>query len=202
MNAKKLENVYQFHILLEGTKPQVWRRIQVPENYTMWDLHVAIQDAMGWSDCHLHEFRTIEKRPGKVVRIGIPDDYGYGNEAMAGWEQNIDDWFLLEKQPMMNYEYDFGDGWDHKIILEKIIVKTKGTKYPSCIDGKNACPFEDSGGIYGFYNKIDILKNPEHERYDEVKDWMGDEVNLTDFDCKNVVFDNPKKRLKDMLNYK
>jgi hypothetical protein len=203
MSVKKFENVYQFHILLERTKPRVWRRIQVPENYTMWDLHVAIQDAMGWDDCHLHEFRTIEKRPGRIERIGIPDDYGYGNEAIPGWEQDVKDWFVLDKRPAMNYEYDFGDGWHHKITLEKILPIEKGVKYPICIDGKNMCPFEDSGGIWGFYEKIDILKNPEHELYEEIHDWMGDDqIDLTKFDYEDIIFDDPKKRLKDMLNYR
>ena len=68
----RFKKVYQFKITLKGIKPPIWRRIQVPENYTFWDLHVAIQDSMGWEDYHLHEFEILDPSKGLKVNIGIP----------------------------------------------------------------------------------------------------------------------------------
>ena len=79
---KKYNQVYQFKITLKGTKPPIWRRILVPETYTFWDLHVAIQDAMGWDDYHLHEFTLLSPKTGRKVKIGIPSD----EDADFGWK--------------------------------------------------------------------------------------------------------------------
>ena len=77
MKNNNCKNIYQFKIVLENTKPAIYRRIQVPENYTFWDLHVAIQSAMGWTDCHLHQFETMELKPKDIKYIGIPDEEEY-----------------------------------------------------------------------------------------------------------------------------
>lgn len=83
--TKKFSNVYQFKITLENIKPLIWRRIQVPENYSFWDLHVAIQDAMGWLDCHLHQFYVNNPNTGEPMLIGIPDDeYSDDIPTLAG----------------------------------------------------------------------------------------------------------------------
>lgn len=90
MKKENYQNIYQFKIILKNSKPPIWRKIRVPENYSFWDLHVAIQDAMGWADCHLHEFTTIITK-GKlrdVQHIGIPDPDGY-MEVLPGWKEKI-----------------------------------------------------------------------------------------------------------------
>lgn len=190
------KEVYQFKITLKDSKPTIWRRILVPEDYTFWDLHVAIQDAMGWFDCHLHAFETIVPRGGFPKRIGIPDDE-WESDDLPGWKEKIRDWFPKERK--MNYEYDFGDGWGHFVELEKIMPAQKGTKYPACIAGKMACPPEDCGGLGGYDNLLEILKNPGHPEYGDMVEWLGDdEFDLTHFDCSEVEFDDPKKRLKMM----
>ena len=90
MSKKEFDNVYQFKIVLRDTDPPVWRRIQVPENYTLWDLHVAIQDAMGWSDYHLHEFTLKNPSNGVESDIGIPDEEGeFDDDMLAGCEQKM-----------------------------------------------------------------------------------------------------------------
>ena len=190
---KNYKNIYQFKITLKDCKPPIWRRIQVPENYSFWDLHVAIQDAMGWGDSHLHEFTTIGPR-GKELHIGIPTDDDW-TEVLAGWKEKIKGWF--PKLGKMNYTYDFGDNWEHLVILEKIVLKVKNNKYPVCIAGKMACPFEDSGGIWGYYDKLDILKNPKHPEYADVVDWVGDEdFDPAEFEPSEIAFDDPAERLK------
>jgi len=99
--TKKFEQVYQFKITLGDIEPEIWRRIQVPENYTFWDLHVAIQDAMGWFDCHLHEFTFDTKRLAEVY-IGIPDEDGddFGRTILAGWETPISKIYHSKTQPV------------------------------------------------------------------------------------------------------
>lgn len=88
----KFERVYQFKIALEGISPPIWRRIQVPETYTFWDLHVAIQDAMGWLDYHLHEFEVPVPSTGTKVKIGIPDEE-FGRQILPGWGEKITQYF-------------------------------------------------------------------------------------------------------------
>ncbi len=197
MNKKNYKNVYQFKVTLKNINPPVWRRIQVPENYSFWDLHVAIQDSMGWADTHLHEFTTIVKNHAQIKRIGLPDFEMMESDVLFGWEENISDYFSLGKNKAMNYTYDFGDNWDHRVELEKIIQKEYKINYPICVKGKRACPPEDCGGIWGYEDKLKIIKNPKHPEYDEIAEWMGEDFDSENFDCAEIVFDNPLKRLKD-----
>jgi hypothetical protein len=84
------EHAAQFLIVLPKTDPLVWRRIQMPVSYSFWDLHVAIQDAMGWKDYHLHEFTVIDPTTRRVKRIGIPDDEMPGKRCLSGWKVPIE----------------------------------------------------------------------------------------------------------------
>jgi len=113
---KKYNQVYQFKITLKGIKPPIWRRIQVPETYTFWDLHVAIQDAMGWIDYHLHEFELENPSTGLTVNIGSPNE-DFGEEVLPDGGQKIADYFSMENRAA-DYVYDFGDNWEHKIQLK------------------------------------------------------------------------------------
>jgi len=191
---KKFNQVYQFKITLQGIKPPIWRRIQVPETYTFWDLHVAIQDAMGWLDYHLHEFEILNPATDSMVNIGLPDD-DFAKRVLLGWNQKIADYFTMEN-PSANYMYDFGDGWEHKIQLEKILPREKDVIYPVCIKGKRACPPEDCGGVGGYENFLEIIKNPEHDEYEEMLEWAGEAYDPEHFDPKEVKFDDPDKRRK------
>ncbi len=117
--------ICQFKISLREVRPVVWRRIQVPERYSFWDLHVAIQDAMGWTDSHLHEFHINDPRTSTSVRIGIPDEDAFEDDepVFAGWELRIADCFS-SGQPSARYSYDFGDGWQHTVTLEAVLPKS------------------------------------------------------------------------------
>ncbi|MDI3524632.1 MULTISPECIES: plasmid pRiA4b ORF-3 family protein [unclassified Kosmotoga] len=194
---KKFDHVYQFKITLKGIKPPIWRRIQVPETYTFWDLHVAIQDAMGWLDYHLHEFEIINPSTGLKVNIGIPDE-DFGRDVLPGWKQKIADYFSMEN-PKANYTYDFGDNWEHKIELEKILPREKGVTYPVCIKGKRACPPEDCGGVWGYEELLEAIKDPAHERHEELLEWLGEDFDPEHFDVNEVSFDDPNKRLKNIF---
>jgi len=193
---KKFDQVYQFKITLKGVKPPIWRRILVPETYTFWDLHVAIQDAMGWDDYHLHEFSFVSPLLGKITRIGIPDEEfgGLGN-TLPGEKEKMAKWFSLENDKA-DYLYDYGDNWEHIVKLEKILTRETGVKYPKCTAGKLACPPEDCGGVWGFVDLLQILGDPENEEYEEMREWAGDDFDPKYFNANEVVFTDPAKRLK------
>jgi hypothetical protein len=195
--TKKLLHVYQFKISLLEIKPLIWRRIQVLETYTFWDLHVAIQDAMGWQDYHLHEFNIINPATNTNAIIGIPDedDDFYKRVTLPGWEQHICDFFSMSNSKA-KYEYDFGDCWEHDITLETILPKDPQSKYPQCLDGARSCPPEDCGGYPGYAQLLKILKNPRHPEFKELKTWVGDLFQPEKFDATRVRFENPTKRWK------
>jgi hypothetical protein len=189
---KKTQYVYQFKITLQGIKPAIWRRIQVPQAYTFWDLHIAIQDAMGWEDCHLHQFELLNPKTGQVNLIGSPVAGGFlDTKVYPGWEKRISSYFSLSNK-QASYEYDFGDDWQHKVLLEKILPFEAGLTYPRCIAGKRACPPEDCGGIWGYEEMLDIINDPEHEEYGERLEWLGGEFNPEEFNPQQVKFDDPR----------
>ena len=193
----KFDRVYQFKITLKEIKPAIWRRIQVPETYTFWDLHVAIQDAMGWEDYHLHEFEILDPSSGLEVRIGIPDEESkyFGMEVLPGWKQKIADYFSMENRTA-NYIYDFGDNWEHKIQLERILPRDKNVEYPICLAGRRACPPEDCGGVWGYEGFLEAIKNPKHPEHEEMLEWIGGEFDPEHFDPEEVIFEDPAERRK------
>ncbi len=197
MMIKASSRVYQFKVTLKGIRPPIWRRIQVPDNYTFWDLHVAIQDAMGWMDCHLHEFTVPDPRGGAPVRIGVPDpEYGF-HAVLPEEKQRISDWFFVEGKPAV-YTYDFGDDWEHTVKLEKILPREEGEDYPRCVRGKRACPPEDCGGPWGYLQLLEVLADPGHEEYEEMLEWLGEDYEPEWFHPEEVVFLNPEKLRKHM----
>jgi hypothetical protein len=96
------------------------------------------------------------------------------------------------------YLYDFGDYWEHSVVLEKILPKDLKTKYPCCIAGKRSPPPDDVGGVSGFEEFVEIMKDPDHEEHDEMVTWYGGEFELEAFDCKNITFLNPAEMLRLM----
>jgi len=193
----KNSQIYQFKITLKEIKPKIWRRIQVSSNYSFWDLHVAIQDAMGWEDYHLHEFEMVNPKTMNKDLIGMPDGEGL-HEVISGNKAKIAKYFLAPKDKAY-YIYDFGDGWEHEIVLEKILPAEIGIQYPLCIAGERACPPEDCGGVPGYEYLLEIISDPKHEEYEERLEWLGEEFNPENFDPKSVIFDDPKERWETAL---
>jgi len=188
----EFNQVHQFKISLKGIRPPIWREIQVPGTYTFWDFHVAIQDAMGWQDYHLHEFELLKPSTGLKVNIGIPDE-DFGRKVLPGWTQKIADYFSSENRAA-SYLYDFGDDWEHQIELQKIIPKKRGISYLVCTNGKRACPPEDCGGIWGYEELLKIIKDPTHEEYEEIMEWLGGKFDPEYFEARKVRFDDPDSR--------
>ena len=190
----KKNQIYQFKVTLLDIAPPIWRRIQVPAVYSFWDLHVAIQDAMGWQDYHLHQFRIKDPQTGDVAKIGIPGDELFEDKPdVPGWEVSISDYFP-NPGSRADYLYDFGDGWEHDVVLEDIVSREAKKKYPQCVTGASACPPEDCGGVGGYDNLVRVMGDPSDEEYATMVDWLGERYDPERFDPKKVRFDNPRKR--------
>lgn len=203
MKDIRKKKIFQFKVTLNGSVPKIWRRIQVLAGYTFFDLHVAIQDAMGWTDSHLHGFRIAQKGSTHPIIIQYPnpeEDFGFGDKECDERKEYIVDYFdKITKQCV--YEYDFGDGWNHTVLFEKELFSETQTTYPRCIAGKNACPPEDCGGLGGYEDLQNVLKNPKHPEYKDMIDWLcienADEFDPRVFDPKEVDFSDPRSVLKE-----
>lgn len=191
--------VFQFKVVLKNTKPPIWRRIQLAGDGSFWDLHVAIQDAMGWEDAHLHEFEIMDPRRREPVRIGIPDPEGRDEQVvLAGWKIPYARYFGASVK-RARYCYDFGDGWDHELILEKTLPREADAILPRCLAGRRACPLEDCGGPFGYDHLLRILDDPDDEQHAERMEWVGGPIDPEAFSIQDIVFDDPAARLQGML---
>lgn len=195
-----VRHVFQFKITLLDSNPSIWRRIQIADACTFFDLHVAIQDSMGWADYHLHDFRvkspyTSDKRS---LRIGIPSDDDYDEPTtLAGWDLKVSDYITTNKT--MRYLYDYGDNWDHEVTFEGSFPRIVGTKYPLCLDGEKSCPPEDCGGMHLYNALLLTLNDKNHPDHEDNLEWLGEEFAPDKFDAKKVKFSNASTRLKRVL---
>jgi len=196
--------VHVFTVRLLVIEPTIWRRIEVPEHFSFWDLHVAIQDAMGWLDYHLHEYRLNDPRGGHLARIGIPDEEDYEDPPLrADWKVPMTRYF---KRPghRARYLYDFGDGWEHDVQLTAIAIAEPDLTYPRCADGERACPPEDCGGPRGYANLLRVLSDSKHPDRREMTGWLRNHAKNyypyrpEKFDPSAVVFMDPAERFRMM----
>lgn len=171
--------IYQLKIRLAGSDPEIWRRILVSGDVSLGKLHMLLQVAMGWFDFHLHEFiidDVIYAEPDPESMVDSKDERRARLRRVAPFEGFS---FM--------YLYDFGDGWDHLIEVEKILERHDVYKgFPVCIGGELASPPEDSGGMHGYYEKLEILKDPADPDHNDIKRWMGRGFNPDKFDPKTV----------------
>jgi len=174
--------IYQIQIALKRFKPKIWRRLLIPSDLLLSDFHKVIQTSMGWTNSHLHQF--IKNRTFYTVKMQ-DDDLWDEMDNVDYKEMKISDLLKKEKDKIV-YEYDFGDGWEHDIILEKILPPDNNTKHPICLTGKMNCPPEDCGGIWGYSDMLEILKDPDHEEYESYIEWLGEEFDPKYFDKDEV----------------
>ena len=185
---------YQFKVTLEGIQPPIWRRIRVPATYTFWDLHVAIQDSMGWLDCHLHEFEVRYLGGRNTLLIGIPDENDPPErKTLPGWETPILTHFSPQSKKA-KYLYDFGDDWQHSVVFEDVLVPDRRLVTPECLAGRRSCPPEDCGGPLGYEHLLEILADPTQEEHEFFKTWIGRPFDPESFNPSSVEFDDPQKR--------
>jgi hypothetical protein len=162
--------VYQFKITLLDTRPPIWRRIQVKDG-TLEDLHEHIQNAMGWTNSHLHSFKIGGLEYGMSGFMDFePDDSACGDSSATLLSAVLPTEGKLFR---FGYLYDFGDNWEHEMLLECARTPESGVKYPLCSAGARACPPDDVGGVWGFEEYLAALADPKHDRHEELLDWMG-----------------------------
>ena len=191
-----MANIFQFKISLRDIIPSIWRRIQISEACTFWDLHVAIQEAMGWEDCHVHQFLLKDPQPGLKIYIGMPDDELDEHAVLPGWEFQCSDYLGLRANHRMSYLYDDADNWEHLLELEGSYPKDK-IKYPRCLEGRRACPPENVGGVFSYKHYLDVLSDSNHPEYSEVFAWKG-AFEAENFNSKKIKFSDPLERLKKL----
>ncbi len=178
MKVKQAKSIYQIKISLIGAKPPIWRTILVPDNLKLTAFHDVIQAAIGWTDSHLHQFIANN------VFYGIPDDE-FGMEIEDESKYKLSQ-LLKKEKDSIKYEYDFGDSWEHKILLEKILPFDAKTALPVCLKGKRACPPEDCGGIWGYEELLQTISDPNHPEHEEMLEWLGGEFDPEEFDLEEI----------------
>src|ERR1035437_3316342 len=171
-----MTDIIQLKITLQNTNPPIWRRVQVPKSLTFFDLHHVIQIAIGWTNSHLFEF-TIHG----YTLAWAGDDRNDGEQPLDANEVVLG---LVLNQPLEKFEYlyDFGDSWRHLIEVEALLEKDEMKIYPVCIEGELRSPPENCGGIPGFYENLEIIKDKEHHDYEDTKTWLGKNYNPEEFD--------------------
>ncbi len=173
-----MKDIYQIKISLDDAKPSIYRTILVEPDTAFFEFHQIIQVAMGWDDYHLYSFETGD------YTIAVPDEF-MDIDSIDPASIALNE-VLKKTGDKIKYEYDFGDGWRHTIQLEKIIPYQLNKSYPTCIRGKRSCPPEDCGGIWGYENIIEIIKNKKHPEYKKTIEWVGIDFDPDYFDIEFV----------------
>ena len=179
--ATKKSPVYLLKVTLLETKPPIWRRLLVEGNVTLARLATIVNSAMGWQGYHLHEFRVGKEVWGPPMPVD--DRFGY--------QPRDDGATTLEavaprKPSAIKYQYDAGDCWMHRIVVEEILDPDPKQKHPACTGGQRACPPEDCGGTPGFYNLLDALADPQHPDHAQLSEWLGRGFDPEAFDLERV----------------
>jgi len=171
--------IFRFKIVLQDVDPPIWRRIET-KDVELQQLHLLIQTSMGWTNSHMHQFEIAGDQYADL-RFMTDDVDDFGAIDYSGLR--VSD--LVAKHGTkfrMGYEYDFGDGWQHEVVLEKVLESESGIRYPRCLDGARACPPEDVGGVYGFADYVEAITDPSHSEHDEFLEWYGP-FDPTEFDA-------------------
>ncbi len=162
-----LRRLYLIRITLMGTDPAIWRRLAVTSDTTLGKLHQIILAVMGWSGTHQHRFSI----GGKYYGILTPEHHP-GMQS----EQEVRLFHVApHEEKRFVYEYDPGDYWRHEILVESIISLEQNQRYPVCLDGQRACPPENIGGIFRYFEFLEVLDNEAHPAHSDMIQWVGAE---------------------------
>jgi hypothetical protein len=194
-----LQEQLVLNIALAGSEPKIWRRVEVHSGLTLHDLHFVIQNVFDWENSHLYHF--LVPPGGKLTRAAMRDAKRYHvlpPDLVFGDEENSDspaDETLIGRIfttdcKQIIYEYDFGDSWEHLVKLEKRSPGSDPKGVPRCLAGENAAPYDDMGGIFGYYQWVEALSDPAHEMHKEAIEWFGG-----DFDPARFSLDEANRRL-------
>lgn len=182
MGGDEAHDIVQIRIALQDIEPPVWRRVQVPVDYSLRHLHDVIQAVMDWLDYHLHQFEIGEKLYGQPEIAGGdhsgPKLYSDRNTRLAQLIERGVERFI--------YTYDFGDDWQHDIEFERTLRARAGIEYPILVAGERQSPPEDCGGPFGFLEIVDALSDPDHPDHEELFDWYGERFDPEDMNLDTV----------------
>nr|WP_294544582.1 plasmid pRiA4b ORF-3 family protein [uncultured Rhodopila sp.] len=163
-------------ITLRHVKPPIWRRVLMPGGMTLADLHLAIQAVMGWGDSHLHAFDINGEQYGDPTTT---DDVASERRLTLST-------LARNGVTRFTYTYDFGDDWEHDILIEKAPPAHSAKAFPACIGGKRNCPPEDCGGAWGYAELLPILADPANPRHDEMREWLGEDFDPEAFSVEDA----------------
>ncbi len=182
---RRVTTVYQLKIVLEGIRPPIWRQVLVPADLRLSHLHQVLQIVMGWTDSHLHAF-AIGGVHYSMPYEELDDDLDMEDERRVRLSS-----LVPEAKTRFGYQYDFGDDWQHAILVEKILPAEPDRHYPVCLAGKRSGPPEDCGGSWGYGELLKILKSPRHPDHQEMKQWVGER-----FEPETVNLEEINQRLR------
>ncbi|SFE96917.1 pRiA4b ORF-3-like protein [Nitrosomonas sp. Nm166] len=186
--AKSLRSIYQLKVTLKGIRPPIWRRFLIASTASLADVHTILQIVIGWTDSHLHEFTKGRDR------YGMPDE-DFPEDIYDEAKYRLDQVLKEEKEKLI-YTYDFGDGWEHDVVLEKILPFEADAKLPLCLKGSRACPPEDIGGVPGYAMFLEAISDPKHPEHDSMLEWIADDTGDT-FDPERFDLDEVNNLLQE-----
>jgi hypothetical protein len=186
--------IYQWKVEIAGIQPLIWRRFQTFGDITFDQLHKTLQTVIGWEDYHLYLFGF----PDKTIHIPNPEFPQEAAKELDARKEKVRDHITEEGQNLV-YLYDFGDNWEHELLLEKIVPQQERA-YPVCLEGEHHCPPEDAGGIHGYIDILEILQNENHPEYEDTLLWIGERFNPKAFN-KEIV-NRQLRRQENKLNPK
>lgn len=173
------QSIYQLKVTLLHSQPPIWRRVQVESGVTLDRLHDTLQVVMGWTNSHLHGFRLSQPGQRGPRRRLLPLESADEKATRLGdLLRRPKDWCV--------YDYDFGDSWEHEVLLEEVVPRSSAARYPMVLAGRGACPPEDVGGLPGYYHFLKVIKDPKHPEHEDMREWAGKDFDPAAFDAQEV----------------
>jgi hypothetical protein len=172
--------IYQIKVTLRDSQPPIWRRILIRSSTTLTKLHRILQRVMGWEDAHLHRFTILGER------YGVPDEEDAGPRKTRDERKYKLSDVVPGENSSFTYLYDFGDNWEHLLVVEEVLPAEDKVRYPICLDGARACPPEDVGGIGSYNDFLQAITNPAHPEHDDFTEWIGDKFDAEAFDLNEI----------------
>ncbi len=169
--------VCQLKITLRDYNPPIWRRVQVPSDITLGELSFVILAAMGWTNSHLHQFSI-----GDMEYADPQFELDFAEDEFAVTLADV----ASTARSRFRYMYDFGDGWDHDVLVEKTLPREPQKQYPTCVKGARRCPPEDCGGVWGYADFLEAVNDPKHEMHEDMTEWCGGAFDPEAFDAEEL----------------
>ena len=169
-----LRDIYLLRVSINDVDPPIWRTIRVQSVVDLWQLHIILQVSIGWTNSHLHQFTC----DGKVYGTPDPD---FGEDVFDEHQTSLRS-ILKEPGDSLSYFYDFGDGWEHTVVLKEILPYSHDIAFPTCVAAERNCPPEDVGGPFGYQEFLEAFSNPHHPEHSNMVEWAGEDFEPNIFD--------------------